>query len=214
MRRTTPLRAFAWLVVIGCSSSSKPATAPAPERALAGMAGQHVIVTPAYAFVMAPDVGWSVSRPTEVLRTLDADIAAALEERGLKGQWIFASSLVQNYQRNPTYATDPYKLSMEQLRSPALESGALLGEPLASQLRTMIALTDARYVLAPVELKVEHVGTGRSGGGRGELRLVLIDARRSDVRWIGRVDGDTSATMGPAVTASVAAKVADLVTAP
>ena len=212
MRRTTPLRAFAWLLAIGCASSPKPATAPAPERALAGMAGQHVIVTPAYAFVMAPDVGWSVSRPSEVLRTLDADIASALDERGLKGQWIFASSLVESYRRNPTYATDPYKLAMEQLRAPALESGALLGEPLASQLRTMIALTDARYVLAPVELKVEHVGTAHSG--RGELRLVLIDARRSDVRWIGKVVGDTSATMSPAVTASVAAKVADLVAAP
>ena len=176
------------------------------------MAGQHVIVTPAYAFVMAPDVGWNVSRPTELLRTLDADIASALEERGLKGQWIFASSLVQSYQRNPTYATDPYKLSMDQLRSPALENGSLLAEPLASQLRTMIALTDARYVLAPVELKIEHVGAAR--GGRGVLRLVLMDARRSDVRWIGRVDGDTTAAMGPALTASVAAKLADLVAAP
>jgi hypothetical protein len=212
MQRFSRNRAFVWLLAIGCSSSPKPSTAPAPEHALSGMAAQHVIVTPAYAFVVAPEVGWSVSRPSDVLRTLDADIAAALEERGLKGQWIFASSLVESYRRNPTYATDPYKLAIEPLRSPALVIGARLTEPLASQLRTMIALTDARYVLAPVELKVEHVGAGRAG--RGVLRLVLVDARASDVRWIGNAVGDSVAALGPALTASVAAKLADLVAAP
>ena len=176
------------------------------------MAAQHVIVTPAYALVIAPDVGWSVSRPTDVLRTLDADIASSLDEKGLKGQWILPTALVQSFQRNPTYASDPYKLAMEQLRSPSLVIGSRLAEPLASQLRTMIALTDARYVLAPVELTIEHTGTAHDG--RGALRLVLMDVRTSDVRWIGRVEGDASAAMGPAVTASVAAKLADLATAP
>lgn len=176
------------------------------------MVAQHLIVTPAFSFVMAPDVGWTVTRQTELLRTLDDDITAALEDRGLKGQWVFPSALVQSYQRNSTYATDPYKLAMQTLRSPQLEIGSRLVEPLASQLRTMVALTDARYVLAPVELKVEHVGTGHAG--RGVLRLVLMDARTSDVRWIGKAQSDTIAAMGPALTASVAAKVADLVVAP
>jgi hypothetical protein len=176
------------------------------------MAAQHVIVTPAFSFVMAPDVGWTVTRETELLRTLDADIAAALEDRGLKGQWIFPSALVQSYQRNPTYATDPYRLAMQTLRSPQLAVGSRLAEPLASQLRTMIALTDARYVLAPVELKIEHVGVDHAG--RGVLRLVLMDVRTAEVRWIGKVQGDTLAVMGPALTAGVAAKVADLVAAP
>src|SRR5689334_2416997 len=78
MQRFSRNRAFVWLLAIGCSSSPKPSTAPAPEHALSGMAAQHVIVTPAYAFVVAPEVGWSVSRPSDVLRTLDADIASAL----------------------------------------------------------------------------------------------------------------------------------------
>src|SRR4051812_21181921 len=101
MRRSSPLRTLSWLLALGCSQSPKAATAPAPEHALVGMAGQHVIVTPAYAFVMAPEVGWSIARPTELLRTLDAEIASALEERGLKGQWTFASALVEGYRRNP-----------------------------------------------------------------------------------------------------------------
>jgi len=211
MRRRFPLRTLPWLFALGCSTSPKPATAPAPAHALAGMAAQHLIVTPAFALTKATDVPWEINQ-TELLRTLDADIQSALEERGLKGQWVFADALEQSYRRNPTYATDPHRLAMQSLRSPALEIGARLAEPLASQLRTMVALTDARYVLAPVELTIEHVGAGSAG--RGVLRLVLVDARGSDVRWIGKVVGDTSARLGPSITASVAAKLADLATAP
>jgi hypothetical protein len=67
---------------------------------------------------------------------------------------------------------------------------------------------DARLVLAPVELRLEPAGPA---AGRGVLRLVLMDARMSNIRWIGSVGGDSAGAYGPAVTASVAAKLAGVV---
>ena len=72
--------------------------------------------------------------------------------------------------------TDPYALAEEPLRSPvAVDRRTRLAEPLASQLRTMVALhEDARLVLAPVELRFERVRRGH--GARPVLRA---RARRS-----------------------------------
>jgi hypothetical protein len=150
-----------------------------------------------------------MGRPTDVQHTLDADIHAALEERGIDKTWIFPEQLEQAFKRNSTYAADPYTLAEEPLRGPTLAVDARLPEPLASQIRTMVALhDDVRLVLAPVELRLEKAGTS---GGRGVLRLVLLDARASNVRWVGQVAGDPAAAFGPAITASVAAQLANVV---
>jgi hypothetical protein len=177
------------------------------------MTAQRVVVTPVFALDVKPDLAWgaNVGRQTAVLRQLDADIAAELRERGLR-DWVFAEALVQSHQRNPTYTADPYRLALEPLRAPKIALGSRLGEPLASQVRTMVALSDSRYVLTPVELRFERVGTGTAG--RGVLRLALLDARSSEVRWLGEAVGDTSSAFGPAVTASVATKLADMIAAP
>ena len=200
------------VVTTACRGSSQPAAAPqVAEHALAGLAAQHIIVLPTYAARVMPDLAWNaaVARPGQLQRTLDADILAALEERGLQKTWILPPQLVQSYRRNSTYAADPYTLAEEPLRSPSLAVNARLPEPLASQIRTLVALHDeARLVLAPVELRVESAGEGT---GRGVLRLVLLDARASNVVWIGQVSSDAAAVFGPAITASVAARLASAV---
>lgn len=195
-----------------CRGSSQPAPAPqVAEHALAGLAAQHIIVLPTYAARVMPDLAWTaaVARPGQLQRTLDADILAALEERGLQKTWILPPQLVQSYRRNSTYAADPYTLAEEPLRSPSLAVNARLPEPLASQIRTLVALHDeARLVLAPVELRLESAGNGT---GRGVLRLVLLDARASNVVWIGQVSSDSADAFGPAITAGVAARLASAV---
>lgn len=212
IRRQLLALVLAATTAAACSTPA-PTPAPSPQGALRGLVAQHVVVTPAYALEVAPELGWSaLPRHADVLRQLDADIAAALDDRGVKDGWVFPPALSQSYKRNPTYATDPYRLGEQPLQSPALRTGDRLPEPLASQLRTITALNDGRYVLAPVELRFERVGTGPAG--RGVLRIAVLDARASDVRWIGRVNGDTASTFGPALTASVAARLADLITAP
>lgn len=195
-----------------CHGARQSESVPqAPEHALSGLARQHVILLPTYAVRVAPGLDWgsTMGRPSDVQHTLDADIHAALVERGLDKTWIFPPQLEQSYKRNSTYAADPYTLAEEPLRGTALAVDARLPEPLASQIRTMIALhDDVRLLLAPIELRLEKAG---ASGGRGVLRLVLLDARLSNVRWIGQVAGDSLSAFGPAVTASVAARLANVV---
>jgi hypothetical protein len=203
-------------VACGGPSQTKTAAAPAAEplaHALSGLAAQHVVVLPAYGVHVMPGLDWAtqIGRPADVARTLDADILAALDERGLRKTWIFPDQLVQSYQRNSAYATDPYGLAEEPLRSPRLSADSRLPEPLASQLRTLIALhDDARLVLAPVDLRFEKDGTG----GRGVLRLVLIDPRYSSVSWVGELSSATQPAFGPAITAGIAAQLANVVSVP
>jgi hypothetical protein len=196
----------------GCAAPHHSASdGPKPaEHTLSGLAAQHVAVLPTYAVRVMPDLDWgaSIGRLSELKRTMDADIVAAFDERGLRAAWIFPDALERSYRNNPTYVTDPYTLAEEPLRAPSLEADARLPEPIASQLRTLVALhDDVRLVLAPVELRFEKAGAG----GRGVLRLVLVDARTSSIRWSGDVSSDEVAAFGPAITASIGARMAAMV---
>jgi hypothetical protein len=199
-RTTRALAVGAMISAAACHGARQDESVPqASEHALSGLARQHIIVLPTYAIKVAPGLDWraTMGRESAVQRTLDADIMAALEERGLKETWIFPPQLEQSFKRNSSYGADPYTLAEEPLRGPALAVDARLPEPLASQIRTMVALhDDVRLVLAPVELRLEKAG---ASGGRGILR------------WIGQVAGDAAPAFGPVVTASLAARLANVV---
>jgi hypothetical protein len=62
--------------------------------------------------------------------------------------------------------------------------------------------------LAPVEVRIEPV---KPKGGQGILRVVLIDARLSNIRWIGDVPSDTLGSFGPALSASIANRLVGIV---
>jgi hypothetical protein len=200
---------------LACQGGPK-STTPAPEplaHSLSGLAAQPIAVLPTYAVRTMPGLDWAqaMGRPADVQRTFDADIAAALEARGLGKTWIFPAQLEQSYRRNATYATNPYGLAEEPLRSPSIASESRLPEPLASQLRTLVALhEDARLILAPVELRFEKAGTG----GRGALRIMLIDPRFSKVLWMGEIVSDPVPEFNAAISAEIAAKLANVIAAP
>jgi hypothetical protein len=206
LRMHRPLLLTAALVALSACHHG-PAT-PAPEasdHSLSGLAAQRVAVLPSYAVRVMPGLAWSVGRVADVQAALDADIAAAFDERGLKRAWTFPDELDASYRRNPTYATDPRHMAEEPLRSPTLSTDARLPDPLASQVRTLVALQpEMRLVLAPVELRFEPV----NGGGRGVLRVVLLDARFSTVRWIGEFASDSASSFGPVISATIAARLA------
>ncbi len=208
--------ALALLAACGGSKSAEEAPTPAEEplRPLALLASQRVIVMPAHIIVGGDAMGWSAMIPNrdEYLKQLDDQIATVFAERGLKSQWIYPPDLVRAARSNPTYAVDPYTTGVNVLRAAAIKSGSRYGDPLATQLRTMIALqSDARAVLVPVELRFEKLPNGQ---GVAALKVAMLDARLSDVRWIGTVRSEPSPTLTPAVLASVAARFADLITAP
>jgi len=199
---------------VACHHSARSGSPPpdAVLPALSVFAGQRIIVTPT-ASVRAPDsLGWvrQLAGARETARRLDTSIVSALESRGLTARWILPPDLVRSYERNRTYAADPYLLVVDQLRSMRFKTGDRYGEPLSSQLRTMIALhEDTRYVLLPVELRFEGQGTS----GRAVLRLALLDPRAAEAKWVGDVQGDGAASAALAMQ-SVATRLASLFVAP
>src|SRR5207247_1057749 len=94
-----------------------------------------------FAIKAGDSLGWaaSIARPRSMLRALDSAIVAELAQRGLRSRWYFPADLERSYKSNPTYAPDPYALAAEPLRG-KLELGKPFPDPLASQLRVLVAL--------------------------------------------------------------------------
>lgn len=204
-------------MLVGVASCHRGAETQPGEvpRPLASYAAQRVVVTPT-AHVRATDsLGWvqQLAGARTTALHLDTALVAVLDARGLASRWVMPAELTRAYERNRTYATDPYQLVVEQLRGPKMKTGERYAEPLSSQLRTMIALQeDARFVLLPVDLRFERAGPTR-GQGRAVLRVALLDPRFAEARWIGDVTGDAAPT-APLALSSVASRLADLFVAP
>jgi hypothetical protein len=216
VRTLSRLLCCAPLALAACGGG-KAVEAPAPldpgARPLAGLAAQHVIVAPAYRLRETDVLGWTaqIPRSREYLKTLDDELLFALGERGLKTQWVYSADLLRSMRGNPTYAIDPYTRAPDPLRHPDVKAGTKLSDPLATQLRTLVALHDARAVMLPVEVRFEKDKTGQ---GIAILRLAVLDGRLGEVRWLSEVKSDPSPTFSRALLASLASRVADLVTAP
>ena len=201
---------------LALSCSRAPATPAQPDagviRPLAGFAAQRVIVVPAGA-VRAPDsLSWvaRLGGTRAVARRLDTLLLRTFDARGLTQRWIMPAELSRAYERNRGYASDPYLLVWDPVRSPRFKTGERYGEPLSSQLRTMIALhDDARFILLPIELRFEREGAT----GRAVLRAALVDARTTEGRWVGELKSDPADDPMSALN-GVAARLADLFVAP
>lgn len=196
-----------------CGRGGRTGGLPAePERPLAAYAAQRLVLTPVGFVRGADSLGWvqQLGGSRAAGRKLDTSLVAALDARGLAQRWVLPTELVHAFERNRSYATDPYQLALEPVRSPKFVTAERYGEPLSSQLRTLIALQqDARFVLVPIELRFERDGAA----ARGVLKVALMDPRFAHANWVGDVKG-VPATTAPQAMASVAASVADLFVAP
>jgi hypothetical protein len=197
------------LVAVACGGSKPEPTTPAPETMpLSGIVGQNIVIAPVQSLRVTSDIGWSaMPAPRAVLSRLDSAIADTLRVRVANQAWVYADGVVKSAANNPTYATDPRALAVNPLRAPALKLGDRLPEPLASQLRTMIAFHDVRLVLLPIDVTITRT-TGANA--QPVMHLVLVDPRSSVVRWIGRIIGPESPDFTPSIYATLAAHLADL----
>lgn len=194
----------------GSKSTEQPA--PLQSRPLAGLVGTHVVVLPTH--YLRPDSnGWAarVTRPKETLAALDSAIERALSARGFSANWSFPPALARSARRNAGYVADPYALAGQRLRPLARTVDNSLHEPLATQIRGIVALNDARFAVFPVELRFE---SGANGTARPVLRVALLDGRTSTVRWAGDIRGVAGAELDTAMLDSLASSFADLVAAP
>lgn len=215
MRPTLRLLLSLPLAVAACRAPGPETPVPlaAPVRPLAALVSQQVIVAPANSLREVDALGWTaqIPRSREFLRAFDDSLAAELGARGLATQWVYPAALVRANRASPSYAIDPYTLAAGPLRG-NLAAGAMVGNPLSTQLRTLVALQEsARAVLIPAELRFEKTSTG---AGVAVARIALVDGRLGEIRWIGDVRSDPSPTFTRGLLASLAAHTADLIAAP
>jgi hypothetical protein len=203
------------VVIASCSRGAQTASPPGEvSRPLATLAVQRLVVTPTARVSSADTQAWAqrLGGTRTAARLMDSTIAAVLEARALAERWVLPDALERAHERNRTYAPDPHLLAVEPLRSGSFVAGRKYGEPLASQLRAMIAMQeDARLVLVPVELRFEPVGAGSAS--RAVLRTAILDPRFAEAMFVADVRGDTTSVPERAL-ASVASKLADLFVAP
>lgn len=199
--------------ILTACASKPPETGASPValRPLERMAGQQILVLPVQYLASRDSLGWNKQIPDRAafLATLDDQIEAALAARGLGQAWTFGRAVERASKMNSILMTDARSLSAEWLRGHVLPEAAVR-DPLASQVRGLVGLKGSRYAILPVELRLESHG----GTGVAILRLVMIDSRMAQIRWIGEVVSDPMTTFSPALTASVAQRFADLVLAP
>jgi len=166
----------------GGTTTPNPVTRPQPqEHPLAALVASRAIVTPTYALRVAPELSWSSSGSSS------RDLLRAMDDD-------IAAALAE-----------------EPLRASSFIAGSRLTEPLASQLRTTIALHEnASVVLAPIELRFDGA-ENPPGAARATLRLALIDPRFSEARWVGEVQSDTASTDPRILRRILATRLVDLI---
>ena len=227
--RRSPLLPLVVLLLGACASNPGSASgagaiadaggaseaAAAADRPLADLASQRVVVVPAQRLRAGDSLGFAAAAgdASAYLRALDDEITFALRERGLAGRWIMPADAARAARRNPTFGIDAYALAADEMRA-----GVRRRDPpeipvaLAAQLRGLVALggEGTRLALVPGELRF----AGTAGAGRAVLHVVLVDTRRAQVAWEGDVSSDPVERFSPALLASVAGNLANLISAP
>lgn len=180
------------------------------EPPLAPMASQHVIVLPVQ-LLRADSGAWVDGHAWEKFRReLDDSIGSILAARGLGRAWKYAADAARIAKRNPDYVNDPYSMGVQPLRAVLFKIGDPLPEPFYSNLRTIIALADARYALVPIELWFVRKGAEQIA----VMKLALADGQGGSLVWLGEVGSDPATSMPRDLANTLATRVANLIVAP
>ena len=191
------------------STPSVAATQSVSRGSLAPLASDALIVLPVQTLrTSVPEWTDKVGDQRAYLSTVDDEIAFAVRDRGLRGQWAFPADLARSAKRNPGYTADPYAIALSPLVAVERDADKIIAEPLAGQLRAFAGLFNARYALIPTELRF----VPDPSGGRATVHLVVVDARAARLIWKGDVSGDGMKNFTPAVAAGLAGRIADLFT--
>jgi hypothetical protein len=187
--------------------------------------GTTVVLVPVQSTLPLEDGSWPGMARTEedALRAMDAELEFAFGERRAAEDWVLPSDLRRTMERNPSLDIKPDRMAYSPLLVP-IDDRKYIPEPLHSELRTLAALYDTRYVVVPIRLTVETESTdeARSGsavaysGGdavaparRAYLLTAMIDIRRSDVLWLGEFSGDPGPSDSGSLLATLANEVAE-----
>ena len=167
-------------LLYGCASAKPAAESGPPLSPLTGLAGRQLLVLPTqYLSVTNPGGGRDIAPGGATLTPiLDQEIEDVFRARGVKNNWTFARQIIESADRQGGLTGDPRDLHAAAIRR--VKAGDTpLPEPTASDIRNLVALTSARYVVIPIEVNVDVRDNVRSGS----LRVLLVDSRTARVTW-------------------------------
>jgi hypothetical protein len=202
--------------------AAHPARADAQEHSkrphqhvLAAFSTRRLMILPTHYLRMGDSLGWAdqITDQTAYLSSLDDEVAFAFSDRGVKKVWVFPAAIDAIAKRNEPYSPDPHAMAAQWLRYPGPKRlPTQLPDPLASQLRTLVAMQEGgQLVLLPVELRFEPVPGGMECA---VLRFAIFDAVRAKIIYMADIASDPQTTFGPALAASLAGHLADLLGPP
>lgn len=192
---------FALLALIACGGrgapgGAEPAQAQEPEvRTVAPLSatpftGQKVPVLPITHLLVPPALAAdsAVSPRERGLAWTDSAIGELLLARMPEVTWVLPPELRRVARRAPGVVGDPDRMGQAVLRTPGLVT---VPDPLRSSLRSLAALTDARYLLVPASASLD----GAPGTVRATVTFVLADIRTGAILWraVPRGEGATAA---------------------
>lgn len=185
---TISLRPLSLLLVLAaCSTAAVPPAGnqretsdapPAPALAVAPLAGQRVPVLPLTLLSVDPPIDEQLAGDRiERLGWADSLIGDVLQSRGPEVTWVLPAELRAVARRAPATLVDPDRMGQAVMRASSIE---VVPDPLRSYLRSLTAMSDARFVLIPAAASLAPDSTG---GVRAETVLVLVDSRNGAVLW-------------------------------
>jgi hypothetical protein len=204
MRRALLLLTVAATRLLAQQGAARTAPASAP---LAQYTSVKVAVAPVQFF--RSDSGAVHATAATMRAAFDSLVSVQLEEHGLKGTWATPAEVQRSARRNAMYASDPRNLGAFPVRNGVGKDG-VIPDPLAGNVRRLVALHDARYALLPVELRVAR----GEGGTQATVRLILIDARLMKALFQVDLAGEPSPAYSDAQLERLATRVVELAVAP
>jgi hypothetical protein len=173
------------------ASSQTPSPTPTAPLPTAGIASARVPILPLTLIAAEDSLGWQarLGDRQAALAAADSVLGTLITTRAPEVNWVLPEELRREARRAPTFATNPDQMGTALLRAGTLE---MVPDPLRAELRTLVALADARYALVPAALVYRRTGASADGPmATAELAIVLVDARLGRIGWrtVARGDG-------------------------
>ena len=153
-----------------------PKPLPAPALLLAPLAGQAIPVLPASYIVADSGIAGLPATRAAQLAWADSVLFEALQTRGPEATWTSPAELRRIARRAAGTVTDPDRMGQSLMRYSSMKK---VPDPLLSNLRALVAMTDSRVVMIPAMYRFSRTPEGV----KVEATLVLVDARSGTVPW-------------------------------
>ena len=137
----------------------------------------------------------------QLLAFANATLDSAVRRDAREVTWLGLDEQRRAARRNPTLGLEPDHFATQYLFSPQIDR---IPDPLWAQVRSLAAVSSARYVLAPAGVKV----SGAAGARVASYIMVLADARSGAVLMRMRAQGTPAATSEAALTSAAGTVIA------